>query len=151
MADRTAEPRITLHPHSRRVRILADDTLIADTRNAIELRERGYSLRPEFQKELPRASVDMSTLSVSSTVTHCPDTTYDSLPDIDDEAWSHECPIDEMQSIAGRLAFDARKVTELVEWRPLSTQSGHAGKGCLHVHRCYAAVTMIGVIQPSYT
>jgi len=30
-------------------------------------------------------------------------------------AWSYERPIDEMQAIAGRLAFDAEKVTELVE------------------------------------
>ena len=114
MADYTTEPRITLHPHSRRVRILVDDTLIADSCNTIELRERGYPPR----QYLPRADVDMSKLSVSSTVTHCPfkgDSTYYSLLDIDDVAWSYERPIDEMQAIAGRLACDAKKVTELVE------------------------------------
>ncbi|RTQ99849.1 DUF427 domain-containing protein [Halomonas nitroreducens] len=114
MADHTADPRITLHPYTRRVRIFAGDTLIADTRNAIELRERGYPHR----QYVPRAGVDMSKLSVSSTVTHCPfkgDTTYYSLPDIADVAWSYEQPIDEMQAIAGRLAFDVSKVTELVE------------------------------------
>ena len=113
MADHS-ESRITLHPHSRCVRILAGDTLIADSCNAIELRERGYPPR----QYLPRADVDMSKLSISSTVTHCPfkgDSTYYSLPDITDVAWSYERPIDEMQAIAGRLAFDADKVTELVE------------------------------------
>lgn len=112
MAEPTA-PRITLHPHTRRVRIFNGDTLIADTRNAIELRERGYPHR----QYVPRADVDMSKLSVSATVTHCPfkgDTTYYSLPDIADVAWSYERPIDEMQAIAGRLAFDDRKVIEEV-------------------------------------
>lgn len=113
MADHT-EPRITLHPHSRRVRILDGDTLIADTRNAIELCEKGYPHR----HYIPKGDVDMAKLSISSTVTHCPfkgDSTYYSLPDIADVAWSYERPNDEMQAIAGRLAFDADKVTELVE------------------------------------
>lgn len=35
MADHTAEPRITLHPHYKRVRILDGDTLIVDIRHAI--------------------------------------------------------------------------------------------------------------------
>ncbi|TFH86873.1 DUF427 domain-containing protein [Billgrantia azerbaijanica] len=114
MADHTSDSHITLHPHTRRVRILAGGTLIADTRNAIELRERGYLPR----QYLPRADVDMSKLSVSATVTHCPfkgDTTYYSLPDIADVAWSYERSIDEMQAIVGRLAFDLGKVREQVE------------------------------------
>lgn len=114
MADHTAESRINLHPHSKRVRILVGEMLIADSRNVIELRERGYPPR----QYLPRADVDMLKLSVSSTVTHCPFkgyTTYYSLPDIADVAWSYERLIDEVQEIAGRLVFDADKVTEQVE------------------------------------
>ncbi|PSJ22404.1 nucleotidyltransferase domain-containing protein [Halomonas sp. ND22Bw] len=113
MADHT-ESRITLHPHSRRVRILAGDTLIADTCDAIELREHGYSHR----QYVPKEDVDMAKLSISSTVTHCPfkgDSTYYSLPDIADVAWSYEWPNDDVQAIVGRLAFDMDKVTELVE------------------------------------
>ncbi|MEQ6888590.1 DUF427 domain-containing protein [Halomonas sp. CS7] len=114
MADPTAKSRITLHPHTRRESILDGDTSIADTRNAIELREPSYSHR----QYIPRADVDMPKLSVSSIVTYCPfkgDTTYYSLPDSADVAWSYEWPIDEMQAIAGRLAFFANKVTEKVE------------------------------------
>lgn len=94
--------------------MLAGDTLIASTHNAIELRERGYPHR----QYVPRAVVDMSKLAVFSTVAYCPfngDTTYYSLPDITDVAWSYERPINEMKAIAERLTFDAGKVTELVE------------------------------------
>lgn len=114
MAGHSTEPRMTLHPHNRRVRILAGDTLIADTHDVIELREHGYPQR----QYVPRADVDMSKLSISSTVTHCPfkgDAIYYSLPDIADVAWSYERPNDEMAAIAGRLAFDEGKVTEQVE------------------------------------
>ncbi|MBB3231301.1 DUF427 domain-containing protein [Halomonas stenophila] len=113
MADHSDTSHITLHPHDRRVRIFHGDTLIADTRNAIELRERGYPHR----QYLPREDVDMSKLSVSSTVTHCPfkgDTTYYSLVDNVDVAWSYDQPIEEMKDLAGRLAFDADKVVERV-------------------------------------
>ena len=109
MADHL-EPRITLHPLSSRVRILVGETVIADTGNALELCEKGYPPR----LYLPRADVAMAKLSVSHTVTHCPfkgDSTYYSLPDFPDIAWSYDQPIEEMLAIAGRLAFDTDKVT----------------------------------------
>lgn len=118
MAEHTADPRITLHPHTRRVYTLAGDTLIAKTRDTIKLRERGDPDRPDLQKKLLRVDVDMPRPSLSSTVIHCPfegDATYYSLPNIADVAWSYERPIDEMQEIAGRLAFDAENVAEFVE------------------------------------
>ncbi|MEQ6916316.1 DUF427 domain-containing protein [Halomonas aquatica] len=46
---------------------------------------------------------------------HCPfkgDATNYSLPDTDDVAGCYEIPIEEMQAISGKLAFDAEKVTE---------------------------------------
>ncbi|MES3676567.1 DUF427 domain-containing protein [Halomonas elongata] len=113
MANYTT-PRINLHPHTRRVQIYHRDTLLADTCDVIELREKDYPHR----QYIPKADVDMSKLTISTTVTHCPfkgDSTYYSLPDIADVAWSYEQPIDEMQAIAGRLAFDADQVKEKVE------------------------------------
>ena len=110
MAD-NATPRITLHPHTKRVRVYHGHTLLAETQSAIELREKGYPHR----QYIPKADVDMSKLSVSTTVTHCPykgDSTYYSLPDLPDIAWSYDQPIDDMHAIAGRLAFDANKVRE---------------------------------------
>lgn len=114
MAARSAESRITLHSHTWRMSILYGDTPIADNPNATELHEYGYPQR----QCVPRADVDMSKLSVSSTVTHCPfkgDTTCYSLPKISCVAWCYERPTGEMQAIAGRLAFDTSKVTEDVE------------------------------------
>ncbi|MGB8711698.1 MAG: DUF427 domain-containing protein [Onishia taeanensis] len=119
MPDISNTPRITLHPHTRRLRIYSGDTLIADTENAIELRERGYPNRGYIPKE----DVDMSKLSTSPTVTHCPfkgDSTYYSLPSITDVAWSYDQPIEEMKAIAGRLAFDTEKVTQRVGSRKTS-------------------------------
>ncbi|MDR5865359.1 DUF427 domain-containing protein [Halomonas koreensis] len=113
MAEQTP-PRIRLHAHERRVRIYHGDVLLADTRAAIELRERGYPHR----QYLPREAVDMARLAVSATVTHCPfkgDTTYYSLPDVADVAWCYAQPIDAMRPIAGRLAFDAAKVTQRID------------------------------------
>lgn len=127
MAHHTASSRITLHLRFRRVRPLVGDILIVGARNAIEVRESGYPQRSHFHKELPLADVDMSKLSVFSIMTHSPlkgDTTYYSLPDISNVAWSYEQPIGEMKAIDGRLAFDAHEVKELVEWRPLSIQNG---------------------------
>ncbi|WP_139172590.1 hypothetical protein [Onishia taeanensis] len=65
MADHT-EPRITFHSHFLRVRNLAGDSLITDSRNAIELCERGYPHRPELSKKLPRENVGLGLLSTQS-------------------------------------------------------------------------------------
>ncbi|MHC9036665.1 DUF427 domain-containing protein, partial [Cobetia marina] len=43
------------------------------------------------------------------------DSTYYSLPDLPDIAWSYDHPIEEVQAIAGRLAFDTDKVMLEVE------------------------------------
>lgn len=59
MATASSEPRITLHPHDRRVQVIIDGTLLADTTRAIELRERGYPPR----QYLLRDDVRMDLLS----------------------------------------------------------------------------------------
>ncbi|GGX98555.1 hypothetical protein GCM10007160_27620 [Litchfieldella qijiaojingensis] len=101
---------ISLHLNPQRVRVWVGDTLIADTQNAIELREKGYPHR----QYIPRQDVDMERLTRSATVTHCPfkgDASYYSLEldgeTLTDVAWSYEQPFDAMADIAGHLAFDA--------------------------------------------
>ncbi|PMR68923.1 DUF427 domain-containing protein [Halomonas heilongjiangensis] len=106
MATDTPEPRITLHPHHRRVWVKIGDTLLADTTRAIELRERGYQLR----QYIPREDVRMDLLSRSETVTQCPfkgDASYFSFGDQADVAWSYEQPLEGMEVIEVKLAFNA--------------------------------------------
>ncbi len=109
MATVSSEPRITLHPHDRRVQVTIGDTLLADTTRAIELRERAYPPR----LYLPREDVRMDLLTRSETVTHCPfkgDASYFSFGEHTDVAWSYEQPLKGMKSIAERLAFYGKKV-----------------------------------------
>ena len=98
------EPRITLHPHSRRVRVVIDGTVLADTTRAIELRERGNPPR----QYLPRDDVRMDLLTLSDTVTYCPfkgDASYFSFGEHRDVAWSYEQPVEGMEVIEGRVVF----------------------------------------------
>ncbi|APE30374.1 hypothetical protein BOX17_05025 [Halomonas aestuarii] len=66
--DDASEPSITLHPHARRIRVAIDDTLLADTTLAIELRETGYPSR----QYIPRDDVRMVPLTPFETETHGP-------------------------------------------------------------------------------
>ncbi|WP_163576324.1 DUF427 domain-containing protein [Halomonas faecis] len=104
MPTASTEPRITLHPHDRRVQVNIDGTPLADTTRAIELRERGYPPR----QNIPRDDVRMELLTPSKTVTHCPfkgNASYFSFGDHADVAWSYERPIEGMEAIEGKLAF----------------------------------------------
>ncbi|GAA0701319.1 DUF427 domain-containing protein [Vreelandella titanicae] len=98
-------PRIEFHPVSQRVQVHVGGKLLADSSQAFELRETGYSPRHYF----PREDVRMDLLTTSETTTHCPfkgDTVYFSLGAHKDIAWSYEHPIEGMiEVIAGRVAF----------------------------------------------
>jgi len=59
-------PRIELHPVSQRVQVHVDGKLLADSSNALELREIGYPPRHYF----PRKDVRMALLTSSEMTTH---------------------------------------------------------------------------------
>ncbi|SNY96867.1 DUF427 domain-containing protein [Halomonas sp. hl-4] len=102
-------PRIELHPVNQRVQVRVDGKLLADSTQALELRETGYQPRQYF----PREDVRMDLLTTSETTTHCPfkgHTVYFSLGDNKDIAWSYEQPIEGMKEIAGRVAFSGVSV-----------------------------------------
>ncbi len=110
--------RISLHPHDRRVQVWAGDVLIADTRNAIELRETGYPAR----QYLPREDVAMQRLARTDKETHCPfkgDASYYTIElegePLSNAAWSYEAPFDAVSAIQGRLAFDAPAIEEKID------------------------------------
>jgi len=102
-------PRIELHPVNQRVQVHVDGKLLADSNQALELRESGYPPRHYF----PREDVRMDLLTSSKTTTHCPFkgyTVYFSLGDKKDIAWSYEQPVEGMEAIAGRVAFGGAEV-----------------------------------------
>jgi len=107
--DDASEPRITLHPHARRVRVVIDGTVLADTTRAIELRERGYPPR----QYLPLDDVRLDLLTPSDTVTHCPfkgDATYFSFGEHKDVAWSYQRPTEGME--ARVVFYDGNQVAD---------------------------------------
>jgi len=109
------EGRISVEPNPGRICIRSGDTLIADTHNALELRETGYPAR----QYIPRADVAMHCLQRSDTVSHCPfkgDATYYSVniggTTIEDAAWSYEDPFAAMETIRGHIAFASPRLLE---------------------------------------
>jgi uncharacterized protein (DUF427 family) len=104
---------ITLEAHPERVRVRAGDHVIADTTNALALREAGYP--PVFY--LPLGDLDQSTLVASETTTYCPykgTASYYSIrtedAELADVVWYYSQPYDAVAEIAGHAAFYATKV-----------------------------------------
>jgi len=101
---------IVTSPAAGRVRVIAGGVVIADTREAIELKEAGHA--PVLY--LPRKDVDMARLERTAHRTHCPykgDASYFSIAGgAQNAAWSYEHPYDEMLEIREMLAFYPGKV-----------------------------------------
>ena len=111
------EHPISIEAHPRRVRVVFNGQTIAESMNALTLRDA--SLPPVLY--LPREDVDMARLERTARSTHCPykgDAAYYSIRAGDRVAanavWSYEQPYPAMAPIAGRLAFYPERVS-LVE------------------------------------
>ena len=104
---------ITITPNSRRVRVEIHGHVIADTAEALTLKEADY---PAVQY-LPRKDVEMGFFGPTEHRTHCPykgDASYFTTK-IDGEvlenvAWSYETPFPAMEQIRGMLAFYTNRV-----------------------------------------
>lgn len=99
---------INIAPNPRRVVVTWEGQVIADTRNALTLREASY---PPVQY-IPRTDTDMVRLTRTAHATYCPykgDCAYYSLPGEGPKAanaiWTYEAPYPAVAEIAGRLAF----------------------------------------------
>jgi len=104
---------ITLEPAARRWRALFAGHVIADTDDALILREA--SLKPVVY--FPRGDVAMEYMSRADRSTHCPfkgDAAYYTLlmdgQFAENAVWTYEAPFPAMERIAGRLAFYPDKV-----------------------------------------
>ena len=105
--------RITTNPAGVRVVVKLNDEVIADSRDAIELKEADY---PAVYY-IPRKDVRMDRLVRSSHHTYCPfkgTASYYSLKNgAENAVWSYEEPYDEMSVIKERLAFYPNKVDSI--------------------------------------
>jgi uncharacterized protein (DUF427 family) len=99
---------ITIERNPRHVVVSVDGLVIADTVNALTLREAGYSP----VQYIPREDVHIKLLEPSDHQTYCPykgDCSYFSIANGDERlvnaVWSYETPFAAVSSIAGHLAF----------------------------------------------
>jgi uncharacterized protein (DUF427 family) len=105
---------ITIAPHPKHVVVTVAGRTVADTHNALALREADYPV----VLYVPRADTDMALLERSAHTTHCPykgDAAYFSLPLAgtrgDNAIWTYEEPYRAAAPVKDYLAFYADRVT----------------------------------------
>ena len=107
------EHRIEAQPAGVHVRVTFNGEVIADSRDAVVLKEADYPL----VYYVPRKDVKMDRLIRSSHRTYCPfkgQALYFSLLNGPENAvWSYEQPYDEMLAIKEQLAFYPDKVDSI--------------------------------------
>lgn len=110
------EHPISINHNTSRVMVTLGGKVIADTRNALTLREASY---PAVQY-VPRRDVDMAALSRSQHTTFCPykgEASYFSIPAGGDRSvnavWTYETPFEAMAQIKEYVAFYPDRVDEI--------------------------------------
>ena len=109
---------ITIEPNAARVRVSIDGRVVADTNEALSLREAAY---PAVQY-IPRKHVDMSLLERTDHATYCPykgDCVYYSIPSGGERSanavWSYEAPFAAVAAIKDHMAFYPNRVDAIEE------------------------------------
>jgi uncharacterized protein (DUF427 family) len=104
---------ITISANPHRLRITAGGVVIAETAEALTLKEASYPA----VNYVPRKDANMELLRRSERVTHCPykgDANYFSIvadgKTVADAIWTYETPFPAMAQISGHLAFYPDKV-----------------------------------------
>jgi len=107
---------ITIEPNPQRVVVKVAGKVIADTRNALSLREASY---PAVQY-IPRADVDMAELQRTNHATYCPykgDASYYSIPAGGERGqnavWTYETPYASVAAIKEHVAFYPSRVDSI--------------------------------------
>ncbi|GAA4818796.1 DUF427 domain-containing protein [Streptomyces ziwulingensis] len=96
--------RITVEPSARRVRAAHGGQVLAESDEALVLKETGCPDR----YYIPPRDVRLDLLTESATRTHCPfkgDASYWSLPDAPDLAWAYPDPKPDVRAIKDHLCF----------------------------------------------
>jgi uncharacterized protein (DUF427 family) len=109
---------ITIEANPSRVLVLIGGRIIADSREALTLRETKY----QAVQYIPRKDVDMSLLQRTDHATYCPykgDCAYYSIPLGGERSanavWTYEAPYAAVAAIKGHLAFYPDRVDEIKE------------------------------------
>jgi len=114
-----ADHPITIEADTARVVVSVEDTVIADTRAALTLREGGYE--PVYY--LPLDDVVPGALRPSSAQTYCPYKGEASYYDVilrdgqvrSDAVWTYRSPYPAVEAIAGHVAFYTDRVQVAAE------------------------------------
>ncbi|AXF04547.1 DUF427 domain-containing protein [Paraburkholderia hospita] len=109
---------ITIERNPSRVVVTVAGRIIADTRNALTLREAHYP--PVYY--IPRKDVDIALLERTEHSTYCPykgDAAYFSIPSGGEHAinaiWTYESPYTAVEPIREHLAFYSDRVDSIEE------------------------------------
>ena len=107
---------ISIEANPSRVTVKVGGKIIADTRDALTLREASYSP----VQYIPSRDVDMAALTRSEHTTYCPykgDASYYSIPAGGDRSrnavWTYEVPVEAMAQIKDYVAFYPDCVDEI--------------------------------------
>jgi uncharacterized protein (DUF427 family) len=107
---------ISIEANPSRVVITVGGSVIADTRDALTLREADY---PPVHY-IPRRDVDMTSLARNEHTTYCPykgDASYYSIPAGGDRfvnaVWTYEAPFEAVAQIKEHLAFYPDRVDKI--------------------------------------
>jgi uncharacterized protein (DUF427 family) len=117
---------ISLQHNPARVVVSVAGHVIADTRNALTLREADYSP----VQYIPRADVDFSQLERTDYATYCPykgDCNYYTVPaggrKSINAVWTYEDPYPAVAQIRDHVAFYPERVDEIAEQLPTTPES----------------------------
>ncbi len=101
--------RIALAPAGRRMRVILNCTVLAESDNTLVMREGDYA--PVYY--FPRADVKLDALARTAHNSFCPfkgEASYWTAGEQENVAWSYEAPFDEMTEIRDYVAFYADRV-----------------------------------------
>jgi uncharacterized protein (DUF427 family) len=122
---------ISIQPNPDRVAVSVAGRVVADTGNALTLREADY---PAVQY-IPRKDVDFSQLERTDHTTYCPykgDCSYYSVPAGGKKSvnavWSYEDPFPAVAQIRGHVAFYPDRVDEIAEQLPTTRESAKSSR-----------------------
>jgi uncharacterized protein (DUF427 family) len=117
---------ISIERNPARIVVSVAGRTIADTRNALTLREADY---PSVQY-IPLENVDLSHLKRTDHATYCPykgDCSYYSIPAGGQKSvnavWTYENPYDAVAQIKEHVAFYPDRVDEIAEQLPTTRES----------------------------